>query len=85
MYYNIIVCRNAKLVYIKGWIEIESVIGFLTIVFFAAMIITFSVTAILYIIKGLYNEQATGALLASSLFMILFIFSALFYLFLVKN
>ncbi len=49
------------------------------------MIITFSVTAILYIIKGLYNEQATGALLASSLFMILFIFSALFYLFLVKK
>lgn len=49
------------------------------------MIITFSFTAILYIIKGLYNEQATGALLASSIFMIIFILSALFYLYLVKR
>ncbi len=37
------------------------------------MIITFSFTAILYVIKGLYNEQATGALLASSIFTIIFI------------
>lgn len=49
------------------------------------MIITFSFTAILYIIKGLYNERATSALLAGSLFMILFIFSAFFYLYLVKS
>lgn len=41
----------------------ESITGFLTIIFFVAMIIAFSFTALLYIIKGLYNEKATGDLL----------------------
>ncbi|MFS2267447.1 hypothetical protein, partial [Staphylococcus epidermidis] len=72
-------------IYIGGGNKIESIIGFLTIFFFAVMIITFSFTAILYIIKGLYSEQATGALLASSIFMFIFILSALFYLYLVKR
>ncbi|BBL19057.1 TPA: hypothetical protein R6P04_002888 [Staphylococcus aureus] len=63
----------------------ESITGFLTVFFFITMILAFSFTAILYIIKGLYNDKATGALLVSSIFMILFIFSALFYLFLVKG
>lgn len=63
----------------------ESITGFLTVFFFVTMILAFSFTAILYIIKGLYSEKATGSLLVSSIFMILFIFSALFYLFLVKG
>ncbi|NJE84031.1 hypothetical protein E0L03_11755 [Staphylococcus saprophyticus] len=49
------------------------------------MIIIFSFTAILYIIKGVYIEQATGTLLAISIFMIIFILFALFYLYLVKR